>query len=113
MNYGRKQKPTLEPNHQHCNHCADSHCNYLRPEPVLNRREGETMKHAQIISALVLLTTGVILSFIGFFTEPVGEISDSVLWYFAQTLIYAGSVFGLKAYVDKMISSGSLKRPGE
>ena len=47
------------------------------------------------------------------FTEPVGEISDSVLWYFAQTLIYAGSVFGLKAYVDKMISSGSLKRPGE
>ena len=68
------------------------------------------MKHAQIISALVLLTTGVILSFIGFFTEPVGEISDSVLWYFAQTLIYAGSVFGLKAYVDKMISSGSLKR---
>ena len=64
------------------------------------------MKHAQIISALVLLTSGVILSFIGFFTEPVGEISDSVLWYFAQTLIYAGSVFGLKAYVDKMISSG-------
>ena len=71
------------------------------------------MKHAQIISALVLLTTGVILSFIGFFTEPVGEISDSVLWYFAQTLIYAGSVFGLKAYVDKMLSSGPFKRPGE
>ena len=70
------------------------------------------MKHAQTLSALVLLTTGVILSFIGFFTEPVGEISDSVLWYFAQTLIYAGSVFGLKAYVDKMISSGSFKKPG-
>jgi hypothetical protein len=43
----------------------------------------------------------------------VGEISDSVLWYFAQTLIYAGSVFGLKAYVDKMLSSGAFKRPGE
>ena len=53
------------------------------------------------------------VSFIGFFTEPVGEISDSVLWYFAQTLIYAGSVFGLKAYVDKMLSSGNFKRPGE
>ena len=71
------------------------------------------MKHAQTLSALALLTTGVILSFIGFFTEPVEEISDSVLWYFAQTLIYAGSVFGLKAYVDKMLSSGSFKRPGE
>lgn len=58
------------------------------------------MKYAQTASALVLLLSGVTLSFIGFFTSPVGEISDSVLWYFAQTLIYAGSAFGLKAYVD-------------
>ena len=58
------------------------------------------MKWIQTLSALVLLTTGIVLSFIGFFEPPVGEISDSVLWYFAQTLIYAGSVFGLKAYVD-------------
>ena len=35
------------------------------------------MKHAQTISALVLLTTGVILSFIGFFTEPVGEMATT------------------------------------
>lgn len=55
------------------------------------------------LSALILLLSGVALSFLGFFTEPKGEISDSVLWYFAQTLIYAGSVLGLKTYVDHML----------
>ena len=53
-----------------------------------------------ISAAVLLLVSGVVLSFIGFFTEPKGEISDSVLWYFAQTLIYAGSVMGIKSYVD-------------
>lgn len=53
-----------------------------------------------IAAAMLLLVSGVVLSFIGFFTEPKGEISDSVLWYFAQTLIYAGSVMGIKSYVD-------------
>lgn len=53
---------------------------------------------------MLLLVSGVVLSFIGFFTEPKGEISDSVLWYFAQTLIYAGSVMGIKSYVDYRIS---------
>ena len=57
-----------------------------------------------IAAAMLLLLSGVVLSFIGFFTEPKGEISDSVLWYFAQTLIYAGSVMGIKSYVDYRIS---------
>ena len=57
-----------------------------------------------ISAAVLLLVSGVVLSFIGFFTEPRGEISDSVLWYFAQTLIYAGSVMGIKSYVDYRIS---------
>lgn len=57
-----------------------------------------------IAAAMLLLVSGVVLSFIGFFTEPRGEISDSVLWYFAQTLIYAGSVMGIKSYVDYRIS---------
>lgn len=40
------------------------------------------------------------MSFCSFFATPKGDLSDSVLWYFAQVLIYAGSVFGLKNYVD-------------
>lgn len=54
----------------------------------------------QYVSAIGLLSTGVVMSFLGFFAEPVGEISSSVLWYFSQTLIYAGSVFGVSVYIQ-------------
>lgn len=55
---------------------------------------------AKYFTAIALLTSGVVMSFLGFFADPVGEISDSVLWYFAQTLIYCGSIFGVGAYID-------------
>ena len=47
-----------------------------------------------------MLFSGVVLSYLGFYSTPKGEISNSVLWYFAQCLIWAGSVFGLTSYVD-------------
>lgn len=43
------------------------------------------------------------MAFAGFYVPPVGEISNSVLWYVSQSLIYAGSVFGVSAYVDTRI----------
>ena len=55
------------------------------------------------ISAIILMLSGIVLSFMGFFEPPRGTISDSVLWYFAQTLIYAGSVLGVKIYVDSKL----------
>lgn len=51
-----------------------------------------------IISALVTLASGIMLSFLSFFYSRY-QIHDSVLWYFAQTLMYAGSCFGIGAYV--------------
>ncbi len=53
-----------------------------------------------LIMSVSLVTSGVVLSFISFFVSKDHVIDDSVLWYFAQTLLYAGSVFGLKNYVD-------------
>ena len=47
-----------------------------------------------------MLLAGVALSIAGFIVPPVGEISDSVLWFFAQCLIYAGSIFGVSIYVQ-------------
>ena len=47
-----------------------------------------------------MLLAGVALSVAGFIVPPVGEISDSVLWFFAQCLIYAGSIFGVSIYVQ-------------
>ena len=53
-----------------------------------------------IASALTTLTSGIILSFLSFFLCSY-RIDSSVLWYFAQTLMYAGSCFGLGAYIAK------------
>lgn len=59
----------------------------------------------QYASAVGMLTAGVALSVAGFIVSPLGEISDSVLWFAAQTMIYAGSVFGVSTYVQDKFNS--------
>ena len=54
-------------------------------------------------SAVGMLAAGVALSTAGFCVEPVGEISDSVLWFFAQCLLYAGAALGIDVFVEKKI----------
>ena len=53
-----------------------------------------------IASALTTLASGIVLSFLSFFLSSY-HIDNSVLWYFAQTLMYAGSSFGIGAYIAK------------
>ena len=59
----------------------------------------------QYISAVGMLISGVGLSVAGFIVSPLGEISDSVLWFAAQTMIYAGPVFGVSVYVNDKFRS--------
>lgn len=59
----------------------------------------------QYISAVGMLISGVALSVAGFVVPPLGEISDSVLWFAAQTMIYAGSVFGVSVYINDKFRS--------
>lgn len=54
----------------------------------------------QILSAIGMLIFGVGLTIAGFIVEPVGDISDSVLWVLAQSLIYAGSALGINVYIQ-------------
>ena len=54
-----------------------------------------------------MLASGVILTFLCFFLNHY-KIEDSVLWYLAQTLVYAGSIFGVGMYIttrDRAITS--------
>lgn len=53
----------------------------------------------QNYSAIAMLFVGTTLSIIGFIVPPTGEISNSVLAFFGQCLVYAGSVFGIKTYM--------------
>lgn len=56
-----------------------------------------------VISACVMLVFGILLTTIGFFVNPLGEVSDSVLWILGQALIYAGSIFGIATYTKGVI----------
>lgn len=62
-----------------------------------------------VLSAIAMLFFGMVLTAIGFFVEPLGEVSDSVLWILGQALIYAGSIFGIATYTKGVI----IKQVGE
>ena len=56
------------------------------------------------LTAIALLVAGIVMAFIALFLPPPGEIHESVLFIFAQILIYAGSIFGIDAYIRKSLS---------
>jgi hypothetical protein len=51
----------------------------------------ETRDDIMIWSAVGMLFAGVGVSVAGFLVEPLGIIHDTVLWFFAQCLIWSGS----------------------
>lgn len=55
------------------------------------------------LTAIILLTFGITLAFVALLMPPPGEIHDSVLFIFAQILIYCGSIFGIDCYITKCI----------
>lgn len=59
-------------------------------------KEGKEM--AQIFTAILLIVSGIVLSFLSFFLSTEHKIDNSVLWYFAQCLLYAGGIFGIRNY---------------
>lgn len=56
-----------------------------------------------VVSACLMLVFGITLTAIGFALDPVGEIHDSVLWVLGQSLIYAGSIFGIAYYARGIV----------
>lgn len=50
------------------------------------------------ITACGVLIFGLLLSTIGFFTPPLGQVHYSVLYILAQCFIYAGSIFGISSF---------------
>ncbi len=61
--------------------------------------ERHTKDKIQYGSAVAMLASGILLTFICFFLNHY-DIKDSVLYYVAQTLVYAGSIFGVSVYIQ-------------
>jgi len=59
-----------------------------------------TKEWIQYGSAIAVLLLAIILVYISYFTSQTRDVTDNVLWYFAQSLMYAGSIFGVIITVD-------------
>lgn len=67
-----------------------------------NNQSKEIAAH---IAAGLLLFFGMIMVVCGFITPPSGEVHDSILWIFGQTLVFSGAVLGISLHVDNSIKS--------
>lgn len=56
-------------------------------------------------SACLAFVIGWGLVIAAFFTEPTGEVHDSILWILGQALLYAGGVFGIALYTGNQVRS--------
>lgn len=56
-------------------------------------------ENVQYGTAALSLCSGIALAFLSFFLNEY-NVSEGVLWYVSQTLVYAGSIFGVSAYVN-------------
>ena len=64
-----------------------------------------TKEWIQYGSAIVVLTSGIVLAYVSYFTSQMRDVTDNVLWYFAQTLMYAGSIFGVAISIDDKLEN--------
>lgn len=64
----------------------------------MSKRENVTLA-----SALAALFSGIAMCFCSFFLSEAHEIADSALFYLGEMLVYAGSLLGVKNYIDYKI----------
>lgn len=58
-----------------------------------------TKEKIQYFTAILMIVSAVVLAFICFFLNHY-KIEDSVLWYIAQALVYAASIFGISLAIN-------------
>lgn len=65
----------------------------------------------QLGIAVVLVTAGLVLLFIGFFMDPQGEIHNSVLVAFGECCTFAGSLIGVDYHYRYKVYDQDRHRP--
>lgn len=58
----------------------------------------------QIVSAIVMLIFGMVLTFLAFVESPYGEVPESTRSVFGRCLMFSGSMLGVGAYVGQRFS---------
>lgn len=57
------------------------------------------------VFAVCAFVFGWFFTALGFFCEPVGQVSDSVLWILGQSLIFVGAIIGIGQYYSQELST--------
>ena len=57
-----------------------------------------------VVTCSLSFAFGWLLTTIGFFVPPCGEVSDSVLWILGQSLLYTGACIGISSYYSKKLN---------
>ena len=61
----------------------------------------EEKEFITICSAMGMLLFGCAMVVAAFLIEPVGQVSESILWVFGQSLIYSGGALGIANYAKQ------------
>lgn len=59
--------------------------------------KSNTKEWIQYSSAILMILSGIFLAFLSFFFNNY-NITNGILWYIAQALVYAGGIFGVSLY---------------
>ncbi len=59
-------------------------------------------------TAIGMVVSGIILAFLSFFLNGY-NISDGVLWYISQALVYSGAIFGVNIYFKTKLGNFEAK----
>ena len=81
-------------------------------EYYTKQRPMTTKEWLQYGSAIGVLASGVAMALLSFFLNG-HEIEEGVLWYIAQTFLYAGSAMGISTYVHNELEKLQIKQNGK
>lgn len=61
------------------------------------------------VTASVAVLLGFVVCIASLFLPPQGAVDSSALWLIGQAFVFAGSIFGIKGYIDKVIAESNKK----
>ena len=64
----------------------------------------DTKTNVQYATAIVTLISGIVMCFLSFFLNKY-VVHDSALWYFGETMAFAGGIFGIGLYVNHQVKN--------
>lgn len=62
-----------------------------------------TKDKIQYTTAVVTLASGIAMCYLAYFIGDMKDIPSGALWYFGQTIVYAGTIFGFKLVADDIL----------